>query len=79
MSYNIKTEAGRALWADINLTTGAGVWGVVGRGIEAIEAEVEERIIKLLVAESKCDSGVGHEFDEKCFCHAIELIKGENK
>lgn len=46
--FNIKTKAGQLLWADMNNHYGSSVWGPVGRGIEEVEAEVQEKIIKLL-------------------------------
>ena len=38
----------------------------------------EERIIKLLEAESLC-KGTEHDYNGSCYCDTIALIKGENK
>lgn len=72
--YNIKTESGKVLWEKINNKYGSAVWGAVGEGIEAVEAEVEQRIIKLLEAQE-----VEGWFDRGLKQHFIALIKGEQK
>lgn len=46
--FRITTEAGKALWTKINNEHGSSVWGPVGDGIVAIEAEVTNNIIKQL-------------------------------
>jgi hypothetical protein len=79
----IKTEAGKRLWTKINDNYGSSVWGPVGDGIVEIEAEVEERIIKLLEKEYNDTIeffGIAlakRELD--LLIKLIALIKGENK
>ena len=46
--FNITTDAGKELWHEMNQHYGSVVWGRVGDGIEAVEAEMRERIIALL-------------------------------
>lgn len=84
--YNINTEAGKALWQKINQEHGSAVWGAVGDGIEAIEAEVEARIIKLLEDKDEeligiisCwfDYGLEHQSGRAYKNRAIKIIKGE--
>ena len=46
--YKINTKSGRRLWQHMNNEYGSSVWGPVGRGIEEIESEVQDKIVKLL-------------------------------
>jgi len=50
MINNIKTQAGKDLWNHMNRNFGSGVWGPVGEGIIAIEAEMEILMEKELAA-----------------------------
>lgn len=61
--FNITTDAGKALWHEMNQHHGSVVWGAVGEGIEVVEAEMRERIIKLLIQAGYSD--------------AIALIEGD--
>lgn len=79
--FNIQTEAGKKLWEQMNREQGSSVWGAVGEGIEAIEAEVVERILSILQKQMDDCCGYG---PAECFTHStistsVALIKGENK
>ena len=82
--FNITTDAGKELWREMNQHYGSVVWGRVGDGIEAVEAEMRERIIKLL-QEAKSELE-GHDSAEckcrdyaKAYGWAIRDIKGEEQ
>lgn len=85
--YGITTEAGKALFTQMNMEQGSAVWGPVGEGVVAVEREVRERIIKLLQAHSLMTEAEYREHESDCnLCMqffgvglAIALIKGENK
>lgn len=44
--FDIQTEAGKQLWHKMNQHYGSSVWGPVGEGIEAIEAEMRKQIVE---------------------------------
>lgn len=46
----IETEAGRELWSYMNNHYGSSVWGRVGDGVLAVEAEMRERLAEVLEA-----------------------------
>lgn len=81
--YNIKTEAGKELWRKMNLEQGSLIWGPVGEGIEAIEAEMEERAISMLEElKEYWSEQVEFEYGTVAAINAdeaIAAIKGKNK
>lgn len=41
--YDVSTEAGKVLFTKMNQQHGSAVWGAVGEGIAAVEAELQDR------------------------------------
>jgi len=71
--YGISTEAGKALFTQMNMEHGSSVWGPVGKGIVAVEREVQERIIALIETKDEWY----YEFSD--VSDVIALIRGENE
>ena len=82
--FNITTDAGKELWREMNQHYGSVVWGRVGDGIEAVEAEMRERIIKLLEQQENREKWIyATRNTVGTYSNTVEflvsLIKGENK